>query len=35
VDHVLIEGLQYLGRPLRTAADAKLVVDHARDVEVR
>lgn len=35
VDHVLIEGLQYLGRPLRNAADAKLVVDLARGVEVR
>jgi hypothetical protein len=35
VDQVDIVGLSYLGRPLRTPADAKLVVEHARDVEIR
>jgi hypothetical protein len=35
VDDVVIDGLEYLGRPLHTAAEAKLVVDDARNVLVR
>lgn len=35
VDDVVIENFSYLGRPLRTAAEARLVVAHARGVEMR
>lgn len=35
VDDVLIEGFTYRGRPLTSAEDARLVVHHARGVEIR
>jgi hypothetical protein len=35
VENVLIEGLQYQGRPLLNAADAKCVIDDARDVNFK
>ncbi|HBY59823.1 MAG TPA: hypothetical protein DEH78_08355 [Solibacterales bacterium] len=35
VENVTIEGLRYLGRPLRTPAEAKLVTEHATAVRFR
>jgi hypothetical protein len=35
VEDVVIEGLEYIGRPLRNAADAKLVTEFARGVEIK
>jgi hypothetical protein len=35
VENVVIDGLQYLGRPIRNAADGKFVVEYATGVEFK
>jgi hypothetical protein len=35
VENVRIEGLQYLGRPILSAAEARCVIDNATGVEFR
>ncbi len=35
VEDVVIEGLEYQGRPIRNAADAKLTTEYARGVEIK
>jgi hypothetical protein len=35
VENVSIEGLQYLGRPILSAAEAKCVIEYASGVEFK
>jgi len=35
VDNVRIEGLKYLGRPIRNAADGKFSIENAPGFEIR
>ena len=35
VENVVIQGLQYQGRPIRTAAEGKFVLDYAPGFEIK